>query len=148
MLPPGPTLTATVKRVLERMNASKPDYVNRRLDKLAIPQLNFDLDKNFTELENLQLVIEPDAKIKGPLVITEVKQLLRFQLNETGAKLKSEALIAVPAGAPETPAPTPQPHIMIFDQPFLILMKRANSATPYFALWVGNTSLLIPADKP
>ena len=36
---------------------------------------------------------------------------------------------------------------MIFDQPFLILMKQANSDHPYFALWVGNASLLVPADK-
>jgi hypothetical protein len=37
---------------------------------------------------------------------------------------------------------------MIFDRPFLILMKQAKSDQPYFALWVGNASLLVPAGNP
>jgi hypothetical protein len=32
---------------------------------------------------------------------------------------------------------------MVFDKPFLILMKQTNSEHPYFALWVGNASLLV-----
>jgi hypothetical protein len=36
-------------------------------------------------------------------------------------------------------------HQMIFDRPFLILMKQTKSDKPYFALWVGNASLLAPA---
>jgi hypothetical protein len=33
---------------------------------------------------------------------------------------------------------------MVFDKPFLILMQRADSKLPYFALWIGNTELLLP----
>jgi len=139
---PGATLDATIAAVLQRMTPDKRETALER-DVLAIPKLNFDLRKDFSELEGLVLQPSPNAKIKNNLVLSEVKQLVRFQLNEKGAILKSEAVIAeVGAAAPENP---PKFHLMIFDKPFLILMKRANSAHPYFALWVGNPSLLVPA---
>jgi hypothetical protein len=110
---------------------------------LAIPKLNFDLQGDFKQLEGLTLEPSPSAHVKK-LVTTEVKQLVRFQLNEKGAILKSEATIVMAASAMlENPPPR---HIMIFDKPFLILMKRTDSPHPYFALWVGNASLLVPAD--
>jgi len=140
--PPGATLEATMNDVLQRMAAHKPE-VARKQDPLAVPKLNFDLRKSFRELEGLVLQPGPAARIKGRLVIGEAQQLVRFQLNEKGAILKSEAVIVMRALAmPSAPA-----RPMIFDQPFLILMKQANSDHPYFALWVGNASLLVPADK-
>jgi hypothetical protein len=39
----------------------------------------------------------------------------------------------------------PPPRHLIFNKPFLILMKRADAPQPYFAMWVGNASLLVPA---
>lgn len=32
---------------------------------------------------------------------------------------------------------------MIFDKPFLIMLKRAGAKSPYFALWVANVELLV-----
>jgi hypothetical protein len=92
-------------------------------------------------LEGLTLKPSPNTPVKN-LVTSEVKQLVRFQLNEKGAVLKSEATIAVAALAIARPLNL---HIMVFDKPFLILMKQARAPRPYFALWVGNASLLVPA---
>jgi len=141
---PGATLDATIADVLKRMTPDKRETALKR-DELAVPKLNFDLRKDFNDLVGLVLQPGPDAKIKNKLVVTEVKQLVRFQLNENGAILKSEAAIAMAESiAFENP---PKTHIMIFDKPVLILMKRANTDHPYFALWVGNPSLLVAA-KP
>lgn len=142
---PGPTLQETITQTLKRIAQSKPEFVNKEHDRLAIPKLNFDLRGDFPELEGLTLEPSPSAHVKK-LITTEVKQLVRFQLNETGAILKSEATILMDGLAVmQNP---PKPHIMIFDQPFLILMKQARSDQPYFALWVGNASLLVPAANP
>jgi hypothetical protein len=142
---PSSTLQSTIDTVLGRIGKSAPVFADKR-DKLAVPNFNFDLRRDFQELEGLILQPTPAARIKNKLVIAKAEQLVRFQLNEKGAILKSEATIIMRATAimvnPE------KPHIMRFDRPFLILMKRAESDHPYFALWVGNASLLVPAEKP
>ena len=135
---PGPTLEATVEAVLQRIAANKPEMAGRS-DRMAVPKLNFDLRKDFSELEGLILDPSPMAKIKNKLVIDKAQQLIRFQLNERGAILKSEAVITMKALA-MLPG-----HLLVFDHPFLILMKQADSTKPYFALWVGNATLLVPA---
>ncbi|HUB66526.1 MAG TPA: hypothetical protein VL981_03475 [Candidatus Methylacidiphilales bacterium] len=138
-LPPGATLQETINSVLERIAGHQPEPIGPG-PRLAIPKLNFDLRRHFPELEGLTLKPGPVMKVKN-LVITSVQQLVRFQLNEKGAILKSEAAMMVAGAA----MPIAERHIMIFDKPFLILMKRTNSDRPYFALWVGNATLLVPA---
>jgi hypothetical protein len=136
---PGATLQATIDQVLKRMTG-KPATADMR-DTLAVPKLNFDLGGDFPALEGLVLQPGPNAHVKN-LITDTVKQLIRFQLNEKGAILKSEAVVTMVGSAVMI---EPPPHIMIFDKPFLILMKQAKSDKPYFALWVGNATLLVPA---
>jgi len=136
---PGATLQATIESVLQRM--TKPPQVAGVVDSLAVPKLNFDLRRDFQELEGLILTPSPAAKIKGKLVISKAEQLVRFQLNKKGAILKSEAVIAMRALAMRSR------YHLVFDKPFLILLKQKDSDQPYFALWVGNASLLVPEKK-
>lgn len=138
-IPPGATLEATIQTVLGRM--AKPPEDAGVADSLAVPKLNFDLRRDFEKLEGLILTPSPTAKIKDKLVVAKVKQLVRFQLNEKGAILKSEAVIAMRALAMRAH------YHLFFDKPFLILLKQAKSKQPYFALWVGNASLLVPEKK-
>jgi hypothetical protein len=138
---PCTTLSATIDSVLKRIATGKRENTGPR-DVLIIPELNYDLRKDFSELEGLVLTPGPSAKIKSKLVLAKAEQLVRFQLNEKGAVLKSEAVMVMGPGAAPLRIDW---HIMIFNKPFLILMKRADSPQPYFAMWVGNASLLIPA---
>jgi len=137
-VPPASTLQATMDNVLQREKMNKPVTPGSG-DTLAVPKLNFDLRGDFPALEGLVLLPSPAAHVKN-LKTKSVKQLVRFQLNEKGAILKSEAVITMRASIVFERR---EPHVMIFDRPFLILMKRANSDHPYFALWVGNASLLV-----
>jgi hypothetical protein len=140
-IPPEATLAETIQSVLIR-TARETGRAPAPKDSLSVPKLNFDLRRNFQELEGLALQPSPAAKVKGPLVISEVKQLVRFQLNENGAVLKSEAVMNMVGSAMhEHEIP---PHQLIFNAPFLILLKEKNAPQPYFAMWVGNTSLLTP----
>ncbi len=138
---PGATLQATIDAVLKRISAAKPVSASPE-DEFLVPKLNYDLKKEFTELEGLVYVPGPGAKIKSQIKIDSALQLIRFQLNEKGAVLKSEAVIAMRALAIMRPH-----HTLIFDQPFLILMKQAGADRPYFAMWVANGSLLVPAEQ-
>jgi hypothetical protein len=140
-LPPGPNFGVTLNAVLTRAMSLKPESPGPA-DILAIPKLNYDLRKDFAELEGLTLVPSPAAKIKSKLTLTKAEQMVRFQLNEKGAVLKSEAVIIMRTLAMRA---GPPPRRLIFDKPFLIVMKRADSPQPYFAMWVGNASLLVPA---
>jgi hypothetical protein len=137
---PGSTLAATIDAVLKRIAANKPESAVKS-DAMVIPKLNFDLRKNFHELEGLTLEPGATAKIKTRLTLTKAQQLVRFQLNEKGAILKSEAALTMKALA------IMPSHQLIFDRPFLILMKQTDSTKPYFALWVGNASLLVAASS-
>jgi hypothetical protein len=137
---PGETLSSTIAAVLARTVQGKVGYAQER-DDLSIPKLNYDLRTNFPVLEGLTLKPGPNAPVKD-LVTRKVEQLVRFQLNEKGAVLKSEAVMYLSNSAVAQPLDT---HEMIFDKPFLVLMKQADASQPYFAMWVGNASLLIPA---
>jgi hypothetical protein len=141
---PGTTLAATIATVLGRAAHPSTEYLEQE-DSLKVPKLNFDLRRNFGELEGLVLQPTPAAKLKSKLIVSQVEQLVRFQLNEKGAILKSEAVVAMVgavAGGFEKP-----PHRLIFNAPFLLLLKQKNAPLPYFALWIGNRTLLIPASQ-
>jgi hypothetical protein len=135
---PGATLQATIQAVLARISVHPASFIEPG-DEMEVPKLNFDLRRDFSELEGLVLQPGPAAKIKNRLVITKAEQLVRFQLNEKGAILKSEAVIAFRATAMRAG------HLLIFNGPFLILMKQKSAAQPYFALWMANPTLLVPA---
>lgn len=139
---PGTTLQETILRVQTRIAEGTPILATSE-DTLAIPKLNLDMGGHFPELEGLRLRPGEKARIKRNLVLKSVEQLIRFQLSETGAILKSEASIGI--GDSGINYLGLSSHHLIFDRPFLILMKQANSKKPYFVFWVGNASLLVAA---
>ena len=75
----------------------------------------------------------------NPLV--SVVQSIRFKLDESGAVLKSEARICVEACKEVSKI---EPPDLIFDKPFLVLLKCTASDKPYFAMWVDNAEILTP----
>ena len=137
---PGATLGATSAAVLKRMKLGPPLGTGPE-DDLAVPKLNFDLRKDFMELEGLVLKPTASTKIQNQLKVAKVQQLIRFQLNEKGAVLKSEATIVMKALA------IMMHHRLVFDRPFLLLMKQKNAKLPYLELWIANTTLLITSTR-
>jgi hypothetical protein len=67
-------------------------------------------------------------------------QIIRFQMDEVGVRLKSEAVMHFGCSAEYRPKPQ---HVMIFDKPFLLMLSRAGAKQPYFAVWVENAELLV-----
>ena len=124
---PDSTLHQTIAQVAHRLQtAGLPPGAE---SSMKIPILDFKLTKDYNELVGVFFCGVP---------IVMATQVIRFKLDETGAKLKSEAAI-VTLGVVE--ASTSQ---LIFDKPFLVIMERQGLPHPYFALWVDNPELLVP----
>jgi hypothetical protein len=112
-------------------------YINEE-DEIIIPKFNFNIETNYTSLEGNNFNAE-----KQNYIIEKAWQRTAFILNESGAEIVSEAEIEVAAVEEIEEIEKPKPKKMIFDKPFLILLKRTDSKNPYFGLWTTNTELMI-----
>jgi serine protease inhibitor len=107
-------------------------------DELAVPKFNFDITREYSEVEGAKLIVQ-NPKVARDLQVTSALQDIRFQMDEKGVSLKSESHMAF--GCAKLPTPS---HVMIFDKPFLIVLERVGATAPYFAMWVDNPELLVP----
>lgn len=129
---PMSTLMKTVRMVEGRMNAGTPSEMTHSSD-LYVPVLDFDVLRRYRELE-MRTITAGRPGLKGAHIASAL-QTIRFRLDETGAVLKSESILLRSIARTN----------MVFDKPFLIMLKRRNARNPYLALWVGNPELLVPA---
>ena len=140
---PESTLAATAAAVQKR--AANPEPTLPQLgDVLKVPKLNFDLTREYNELVGKKLLAE-NPRVADDLVVVGALQNIRFQFDEKGVRLRSEAHLAFSCSA--SPPPPPTKHVMIFDKPFLIMLQRSDADVPYFALWVGDPELLVKAQR-
>lgn len=131
---PEKTLRDIISVVEKRIEKAVPTQMDEMSD-LFVPVLDFDILHEYSELYS-HPIHTIDKKLDGT-EITVALQSTRFRLDERGAILKSESIFA--AGL--------APRNLVFDKPFLILLKRYDAQNPYFALWIGNTELLVPLQK-
>jgi len=133
------TLKTCIDNLLRRISNGTPLDMQYG-DVLKIPKMNYDIHREYTELTGKKLKIQ-NPKIAQDLIVLSAEQSIRFQMDEEGVKLKSESKHTF--GCSKSLEPQHQ-HIMIFDKPFLVLLKNRNANTPYFAMWVSNSELLVP----
>ena len=105
------------------------------MENLYVPVLNFDVLRVYSELCG-HPIRSANKKLDGTNIALAA-QTIRFRLDERGAVLKSEAIMCFGLTS----------RNLVFDKPFLILLKRRDAKRPYFALWVGNAELLVPVVK-
>lgn len=140
-VPPAAKLDETVRAVLARTENVTPTPAEYG-DVLKVPKFTFDITRDYNELVGLRLVVN-NPQVADDLRILSAVQNVRFQLDERGVRLRSESHMAL--GCAKAPQPPPTRHIMVFDQPFLLLLQRKDSPVPYFAMWVANPELCGPA---
>lgn len=139
-VPPGETLARTIAAVQTRMAAGEASEAMPG-DVVEVPKFDFDVTRRYRELEGLHLTVE-NPRVADDLRILSAVQNIRFEANEKGVRLRSEAHIAIGCGMPPQPPPGRR---MVFDGPFLVMLQHRGAATPYFALWVDNPEILLPA---
>lgn len=119
------------QKSLER---NKNLYFNRD-DKVKIPIIAFNLEKTFQQFIGSTFY----AKTKE-YEVAEAYQRNAFILNENGAKVESEAIFEVKEAVEEYEKS--KPKMMIFNKPFVVLLKRKDAEHPYFGVYIANDELL------
>lgn len=132
--PPELTLGATVNTVLNRISHTAPTPFPK-VGKFVVPVIDFDLVTDYPEVTNRPLSVRNPLLAGNPIL--RAQQSIRFKLDEYGAVLKSEAAIEAVSCKMETS------NNLIFDKPFLVLMKLTASENPYFAMWIDNPEVLV-----
>lgn len=126
------TLSKVGKKEMKN-DETKWKYMLNKKDEVIIPKFYFNIETNFKELEGNSFFAGNQY-----FQIETAWQRTAFALDEKGAEVESEACISLLSlEAIEIP------KRMVFDKPFLILLKRIESKNPYFALWTTNTELMI-----
>ena len=105
-------------------------------DKLEIPKIRYNIETNYLEFENASLTASGTD-----YEITTAYQRTAFVLNEKGAIVESEAVADI-MSAPPPDEEIPEPKKLIFDKPFLIILKRGDCKKVYFMMWVANSELM------
>ena len=102
----------------------------KKNDELKVPNLKFYEEKSFDEVTG--------KRIKGTnLVIDQAMETIRFEMNNKGVELKSEAgMIATMTAL----MPEPDPRNFYFDDTFVLFIKEKTKSKPYFALRVYDIS--------
>jgi len=113
-------------------------YYYSEEDIVVIPKFNFNIETNYTTLEGNNF-----KSNKQNFQIERAWQRTAFILDESGAEIESEAEIEVATEEVEEEYEKPKPKKMIFDKPFLTLLKRTDANNPYFGLWTTNTELMM-----
>ncbi len=114
-------------------------YFYNKEDVVIIPKFNFNIETNYSSLEGNDF-----KSTKQSFQVVQAWQRTAFILDDKGAEIESEAKMAV-KGMEESMRKEyekPKPKKMIFDKPFLILLKRTDAKNPYFGLWITNTELM------
>ena len=132
MVEPGKTLGDTYKNVNKLINTGMPGLLKNN-DVLQIPEIDFFIEHSFEELLGKNLL----NKGFTDYFISKAMQATKFKLDKTGATLKSKAIIVVTRGMVRNK------RVMVFNKPFLLVLREKKSKNPYFVVWVDNPEILV-----
>ena len=107
----------------------------RDSDVFMAPEIHLDHHRVYAELINKQL---KNKEFKS-YYISEMFENIRFDMDEKGARVENEGVIAMRLTAILEPVP---PRHFVLDKPYWIVMKRADSPNPYFILGINNCELM------
>ncbi len=133
-IPPGKNLMETYNQVMGRISQQNCVESMHDYDKLIIPYLNFDVRNSFAQFKEVVF-----TSSKHPVLISEeLTQHIQFDLNQNGILLRSTTVLVDILGIADE-----QPRYYVFDEPFLIILKRKGQSNPYFLYWAENVEHMI-----
>jgi hypothetical protein len=132
LFPGGKSLEATWKAAAAAMAGDEPRAIKDD-GVIQVPRLHFDLEHAFTEIKGAPF---RNKGFEGT-VVAQAAQSILFRLDEAGALLKSEAVIAG-----KTSAPMERPDVFVFNRPFLVALLQKDAKEPYFLAWIANPDLM------
>ena len=154
-VPREATLLETIKQVENRINNPTPKQLNTSTTKhlndsttkqyststtlipgdiLAIPKINLDISKEYSELLGKHLANKGFEKYFFAIA----NQNINFSMDEQGARAGSDVTIMLKKG--------PSARRMVIDGSFLIYLKEYGADRPYFAAWIDDPEWLVTSD--
>ena len=131
---PSNLVWLTFENVMYRVAKGNESYLEE-FDKLKLPYLKFDIEKEYTEVTNNSFL---NKELLGSKV-EFLTQKISFDLTMDGVKIESEASVIIEFGLSSDQI---KPKIYSFDKPFLIIVKRKTAKKPYLLFWVENTEFM------
>jgi hypothetical protein len=126
---------ADPKQVVDEINQYNESRLRiGRDDVFSMPKLHLDYRRDYTELID-QILANPGFE---GYFISEMFENIKFDMDHKGARVESQAVIAVERAA----MMSRDNKQFILDQPFWVVMKRQDRPNPYFILHVQNTELM------
>lgn len=127
----------TFKQIYDNMNQKASNYIGdtnfNDMDEFKAPRLDFDIKREYTELEGkLFKTIDGEAQIGKAL------QTIKLSLDENGGEIKSEAAIVLKESLAAEPAAEEEPRYFYVDDTFAIFLKEKGKDAPYFAARVDD----------
>jgi hypothetical protein len=133
----GPTLASALadfeRRAAEAQRNQKKPAVFEKYMTLSVPNMDWEITHDFQEMMG-QPITGP--KLLDGMAVTRSHQMIRFKLDRTGASVSSLADVSSALNGHHPPGD------FIFDQPFLLIMRKRDHTQPFFVLWVENAELL------
>ncbi len=120
--------------VIDNGSKYKGNKEFNKQDAFKMPYINLNVLKEYKELENQEFYDIDNNK----LVIDKALQTIKFELNETGGKIKSEAGMDVVKFSSLNPKD--ESRNFNIDSTFAIFLKEANKEKPYFAARIDDIS--------
>ncbi len=123
--------------VVEEINKNNKEYLSTidESDRFEAPKLHLNYHRDYVELIGKYL----SNRNFTDYLIGKMFENIKFDMNEEGARVENEAVIAVL----KTTSFGPKKHKeFILNKPYWVIMKRRNSQNPYFILGVNNSELM------
>lgn len=140
------TLKDAIKLTNDLISKGKKEQIDGKLswkyqitpeDVFAVPSIKFNIETHYKNLEGQSFQTSDKQNHSFEIAY----QRTGFIFNENGAVVESEAIAMTDSIGVESIITHPKK--MIFDQPFLIIIKRIDKANPYFVMKVANAELLM-----
>lgn len=116
----------------------KYSYTN--LDKLSIPHISFNIENNYSGLENQSFKTADNVVHK----VFEAYQKVSFNLDQNGVAIQNIAMMLVDSAGLVDKS---KPKQLILDKPFVFFLKRKDAKYPYFAMKIRNAELMIKKEN-
>lgn len=128
--PAGKTFEEIYKNLSDKAKSFKGETKLSGTDELKVPVLNIDKKREYEEIQNKPFkTANPDLPL---LIIEKAVQTIQFSLDETGAKVKSEAGMGI-----KSVSALEQRYFYV-DDTFAVFLKEKDKNVPYFAAKIDD----------
>lgn len=132
----GTTFEEIYNNVVKKSEAYEGNKAFTEDDTFKVPKVKFDVLKEFNELENKQFI----GKNGSSFEIAKALQTIKFELNEKGGEIKSEAVIDMMENAALIDEELEHRYFN-FDGTYTMFLRENGKSLPYFAVNIDDISL-------